>query len=47
VAAILRAGRADALLGPTLPMKAMTAMRLAADPLDDIWTTVDNPMAAR
>ncbi|MFI5841259.1 IucA/IucC family protein [Catenuloplanes sp. NPDC051500] len=30
--------------GP-LPLKATTAMRLAADPLDDIWTHLDNPMA--
>ena len=29
-----------------LPVKATTAMRLAADPLDDRWTYLDNPMAA-
>ncbi len=29
-----------------LPIKATTAMRLAADPLDDRWTYLDNPMAA-
>ncbi|WP_033338323.1 IucA/IucC family protein [Catenuloplanes japonicus] len=28
-----------------LPLKATTAMRLAANPLDDIWTHLDNPMA--
>jgi siderophore synthetase component len=34
----------DHLLGDPLPIKAMTAMRLAADPLDDIWAHLDNPM---
>jgi siderophore synthetase component len=29
-----------------LPVKATTAMRLADDPLDDIWAWIDNPMAA-
>ncbi|MEV6850962.1 IucA/IucC family protein [Actinoplanes sp. NPDC051411] len=29
-----------------LPIKATTAMRLAADPLDDQWARIDNPMAA-
>jgi hypothetical protein len=29
-----------------LPIKATTAMRLAADPLDDRWAYLDNPMAA-
>jgi staphyloferrin A synthase len=29
---------------PTLPLKAMTAMRLAGT-TDDIWTTVANPLA--
>jgi siderophore synthetase component len=29
-----------------LPIKATTAMRLAADPLDDQWAYLDNPMAA-
>ena len=38
-------GDADALFGPTLPVKATTAMRLAADPLADLWTTVPNPLA--
>ncbi len=33
------------LLDPTLPVKAMTAMRLAEAAQDDIWTTVPNPMA--
>ncbi len=43
------AGCADAaaLLGPVLPVKATTAMRLAADPLADLWTTVPNPIAGR
>jgi siderophore synthetase component len=36
---------ADALFGATLPIKATTAMRLAANPIEDIWTTVPNPMA--
>jgi siderophore synthetase component len=30
--------------GP-LPLKATTAMRLAADPLRDVWCHLDNPMA--
>jgi siderophore synthetase component len=34
------------LLTEPLPVKATTAMRLAADPLTDIWTPVDNPMGA-
>ncbi len=33
------------LFGPTLPVKATTAMRLADDPLTDIWTTLPNPLA--
>ncbi|GAA3952792.1 IucA/IucC family protein [Actinoplanes auranticolor] len=33
------------LLSDPLPVKATTAMRLADDPLDDLWTTHDNPMA--
>lgn len=37
---------AAALLRDPLPIKATTAMRLAADPLDDIWAYIDNPMAA-
>jgi siderophore synthetase component len=36
---------AAALLGATLPVKAMTAMRLADDPLEDVWADVANPMA--
>ncbi len=35
----------DALFGPTLPIKATTAMRLAADPIEDLWTTLPNPLA--
>jgi staphyloferrin A synthase len=48
VAAVLRTvevPEAAALFGPTLPVKATTAMRLAADPVEDIWTTVPNPLA--
>jgi siderophore synthetase component len=46
-AAVRGTGTADAraILGGPLPVKATTAMRLAADPLDDIWAHVDNPMA--
>jgi siderophore synthetase component len=33
------------LFASTLPLKAMTAMRLADDPLTDQWCTVPNPMA--
>ncbi|GIM94955.1 IucA/IucC family protein [Paractinoplanes toevensis] len=46
--AIRETGTADAphLLRDPLPVKATTAMRLAADPLDDIWALLDNPMAA-
>jgi siderophore synthetase component len=46
--AVRAAGTADtrALLREPLPLKATTAMRLAADPLADIWTTIDNPMRA-
>jgi siderophore synthetase component len=36
----------EALLSEPLPVKATTAMRLAADPLQDIWTYLPNPMAA-
>jgi siderophore synthetase component len=35
-----------ALLNNPLPLKATTAMRLAADPLDDVWAQLDNPLAA-
>jgi hypothetical protein len=47
-AAIRDTGTDDAkhLLRDPLPIKATTAMRLAADPLDDIWAHLDNPMAA-
>ncbi|NUO55408.1 MAG: IucA/IucC family siderophore biosynthesis protein [Hamadaea sp.] len=34
-----------ALAGTTLPIKATTAMRLAADPVADIWATTTNPLA--
>ncbi|MEU8233045.1 IucA/IucC family protein [Actinoplanes sp. NPDC048967] len=46
-AAIRGTATSDAarLLSDPLPVKATTAMRLAADPLDDLWTTHDNPMA--
>ncbi|MFI5892127.1 IucA/IucC family protein [Actinoplanes sp. NPDC051513] len=50
VAAALReTGTADVphLLREPLPVKATTAMRLAADPLDDIWAYLDNPLAAQ
>lgn len=33
------------LFGATLPLKAMTAMRLADRPTDDLWCAVPNPMA--
>jgi siderophore synthetase component len=52
VAATARASAAEldgadiaALFGPTLPIKATTAMRLADDPLRDIWATLPNPLA--
>ncbi|GAA1751875.1 IucA/IucC family protein [Luedemannella helvata] len=46
VAAAVRAAGAPAQVWrDPLPMKAMTTMRLAADPLDDVWTHVPNPMA--
>jgi staphyloferrin A synthase len=34
------------ILSDPLPIKATTAMRLAADPLEDRWARIDNPMAA-
>lgn len=45
--AIRGSGTADAdkLLTEPLPIKATTAMRLAAEPLDDVWCHLDNPMA--
>jgi siderophore synthetase component len=51
IAAVARRCEADpddlrALLHEPLPLKAMTAMRLAADPLDDQWVTLPNPMEA-
>ena len=39
------AADADAVFGEELPMKALTAMRLADDPLADVWATVSNPLA--
>ncbi len=36
-----------ALFTADLPMKAMTAMRLADDPIHDLWTTIPNPLAGR
>jgi len=45
-AAVRGAPDAPHLLRDPLPIKATTAMRLAAHPLDDIWAHVDNPMAA-
>ena len=41
------AGDVSVLLGPVLPVKATTMMRLAGDPLSDRFTTLDNPMAQR
>lgn len=37
---------AKAVLHDPLPVKATTAMRLAADPLRDVWASIDNPLAA-
>ena len=47
-AAVRHTGTPDAaeLLRQPLPVKATTAMRLAADPLDDEWAYLDNPLAA-
>ena len=39
-------GDTAALLHDPLPVKATTAMRLAADPLADQWTWLPNPMEA-
>jgi siderophore synthetase component len=36
---------ADALFGATLPLKAMTAMRLAERSVDDLWCALPNPLA--
>lgn len=33
-----------ALLNEPLPLKATTAMRLADDPLEDVWALLDNPL---
>ncbi|NMO52696.1 IucA/IucC family siderophore biosynthesis protein [Actinoplanes sp. TBRC 11911] len=46
--AIRGIGTADAphLLNDPLPVKATTAMRLAGNPLDDLWAYLDNPLAA-
>lgn len=38
-------GDRNAMLSATLPCKAMTAMRLSATVLEDIWTPIANPMA--
>jgi siderophore synthetase component len=46
VAASIRAAGHTDLLREPLPIKATTAMRLAADPLEDRWSYIDNPMAA-
>ncbi|MFI5907728.1 IucA/IucC family protein [Dactylosporangium sp. NPDC051541] len=50
VADAVRAGAAPAdravILRQDWPVKATTAMRLAADPLDDRWCTVANPLRA-
>lgn len=35
---------AKAVLNDPLPLKATTTMRLAADPLRDIWTRIENPL---
>ncbi|MET0414816.1 MAG: IucA/IucC family protein, partial [Actinoplanes sp.] len=45
-AAIRSSGTADAekLLAEPLPVKATTAMRLAVEPLDDVWCHLQNPM---
>ncbi|MFG1603554.1 IucA/IucC family protein [Actinoplanes sp. NPDC049265] len=45
--AIRRTGTRDGenLLTEPVPVKATTAMRLADDPLDDVWCHLDNPMA--
>ncbi|BCB76009.1 IucA/IucC family siderophore biosynthesis protein [Phytohabitans flavus] len=39
-----RAARPELRDGP-LPVKATTAMRLASDPLTDVWASLPNPMA--
>ncbi|HCT81477.1 MAG TPA: IucA/IucC family siderophore biosynthesis protein [Micromonosporaceae bacterium] len=35
-----------ALLNNPLPVKATTAMRLAGNPLEDVWAALDNPLAS-
>ncbi len=40
------ASDAHALFNEPLPLKATTAMRLAHDPLIDIWAELDNPLAS-
>ena len=48
VAAVARkhpGAAAAGLFEDTLPIKAMTAMRLATDPIVDLWASVPNPMA--
>jgi hypothetical protein len=39
------AGDARELFDDQLPIKATTAMRLAADPLHDVWAALPNPLA--
>jgi staphyloferrin A synthase len=41
----LPGGDAKALFDSVVPIKATTAMRLAADPLEDIWAWQPNPLA--
>jgi staphyloferrin A synthase len=36
---------AAALFGPYLPVKALTAMRLSTEPLEDVWARLSNPLA--
>jgi staphyloferrin A synthase len=49
VYARLPAARPDAtaLFGPCLPVKALTAMRLAGDPVEDVWAQIPNPLAGQ
>jgi siderophore synthetase component len=44
--AIVARAMSDDILDNPLPIKATTAMRLAAEPLEDRWAQVGNPMAA-
>lgn len=43
--AVVDRGDGRALFGGAWPLKATTAMRLAADPLQDLWCPVPNPLA--